>query len=591
MTIRPPATFSRTFQTILWLALRIDPVAAARGLFWTARGKRVRGWNRLCVAAAKNPLCYREWVKVAERRQIAAFCTGKAAAHPRYHCVIVDEDDPDEDRMRSTIESVRLAFGDRVTIWSGSSQIAGTRRYDRQGGPAALVGALPTAGAEWLLALNAGDELSPETGDILRHVLDREPDVDIVYWDEDVLSDAYRTSPWIKPDWDPLLFLARDVLKGASIARLATVRLFCNAHSEASTFGDMIAAMVTGIARKAGSQEPMHLPFILTHRLLPLPNPGAGMAGLLARAEIAISDVGGAAAARGDHRRWRDVMPANPTEWPAVSIIVPTRDRHELLEKCVDSLREIAYPGDVELVVVDNDSAEDATLAILEHYRENGLARVVSVPGDFNFSRLNNRAVLEAKGSMLCLLNNDIEALDGEWLSAMVRHAVQDDVGAVGAQLLYPDGTVQHAGVVVGIGGAAGHFGKGALPDDDQYASWIGVTRRVSAVTAACMVVRRDLYLTVGGLDEEEFAVAFNDVDFCLKLDQRGYRNVYVAQARLLHHESKSRGVDNTPQKSARFARELAALERRWGTAEYRDARFSPLFSKTSEAGVLEFRL
>ncbi|WP_169833131.1 glycosyltransferase family 2 protein [Sphingomonas panacis] len=577
---------SKTFRSVFWLALRIDPAAAIRGLGWVIRGKRVRGWNRLCVVAAKNPLCFSTWARVAEHRQIENFCAGEVGVDPRYQCVIIDENLVNSEDVRATVESVSRAFGDDVVIWSGT-QIAGTRPYDQEAGLARLIAMLSeTAATEWLLPIRAGDVLSPSTGEILRHAQAHQPDAEILYWDEDVRRGSGRALPWIKPDWDTLLFLARDVLMGACIVRLAAAAVSKDAQSDASLPGAGIAATLSAIVETPGASTPVHIPFILTHRSPPLPDPNL-TSGL---DEIAMHGAGRVRATQGDRWAWRNVVPADPADWPAVSIIIPTRDRHTLLEMCIDSVRRITYAGAVEILIVDNDSTDAATHALFKRYRESGLARVVSAPGDFNFSRLNNLAAKEANGSMLCLLNNDIEALDGEWLSAMVRHAVREEVGAVGAQLLYPDGSVQHAGVVIGIGGAAGHFGKGARPDDDHYGSWIGVTRCVSAVTAACLVVRRDLYMAVGGFDEDNFAVAFNDVDFCLRLDQHGYRNVYVAQARLVHHESQSRGLDDTPQKSARFLQELGALRQRWNTDTYRDARFSPLFSRTSEACVLEFQ-
>jgi GT2 family glycosyltransferase len=227
-------------------------------------------------------------------------------------------------------------------------------------------------------------------------------------------------------------------------------------------------------------------------------------------------------------------------------------------------------------------------LQLLADQAKSASKHVLRLPGPFNFSRLNNEAVRVAKGELLCFLNNDIEPLDGSWLTNLVTRAVEPDVGAVGAMLLYPDGSIQHAGVAIGIGGAAGHVQKGVMPDSTRGDFRYFATRRVSAVTAACLVVSRDKFLSVGGFDEQAFPVAFNDVDFCLKLNSRRLRNMFVAESRLIHHESKSRGQDDNPEKRERFARELRQLQQRWETQTYTDPWYSPLLSRASERCLLQ---
>ena len=257
------------------------------------------------------------------------------------------------------------------------------------------------------------------------------------------------------------------------------------------------------------------------------------------------------------------------------------------MRSCLSGLARLAYPGPVEIIVVDNGSREPDALALLAAEQAAGRIRVLRDDGPFNFSRLNNRAAAIATGDYLCLLNNDVEALDGEWLTAMMRHAVQPGVGAVGAQLLYPDGRIQHAGVAVGIGGAAGHGQRGVDPASPDHAAWHAVTRQVSAVTAACLLVARTHHAAVGGLDEAGFAVAFNDVDFCLKLQAAGLANIYCAQSRLIHAESRTRPNDNRPDQQARFNAELALLQQRWSTETLPDPHHSPLFSTSAETCLL----
>jgi GT2 family glycosyltransferase len=196
---------------------------------------------------------------------------------------------------------------------------------------------------------------------------------------------------------------------------------------------------------------------------------------------------------------------------------------------------------------------------------------------------LNNAAAVHARGELLCFLNNDIEILDPDWLSFMASQAVRSDLGAVGARLLYPDRSVQHAGVVTGVGGGAAHAHRFQREEEVGYFFRDRLPQRVSAVTAACLVVAKDKFEAVGGFDEQDFPVAFNDVDLCLKLNAKGWHSFYEPRAVLIHHESKSRGSDSAKENRARFAAELAALKRHWGTDRLRDPYHHPHLSPFCE--------
>ena len=205
------------------------------------------------------------------------------------------------------------------------------------------------------------------------------------------------------------------------------------------------------------------------------------------------------------------------------------------------------------------------------------------MPGPFNFSALNNAAVKHARGDYLCFLNNDVEMVDGDWLFLLIRQAMRSDVGAVGARLLYPDGALQHAGVVTGVGGGAAHAHRNLRDADGGYFLRDRLPQQVSAVTAACLVVSKEKFLEVGGFDEVDFPVAFNDVDLCLKLNARGWQSFYEPRAILIHHESKSRGSDSAKENRQRFAGELAALKRHWRTDQLRDPFHHPHLSPFCE--------
>ncbi len=240
------------------------------------------------------------------------------------------------------------------------------------------------------------------------------------------------------------------------------------------------------------------------------------------------------------------------------------------------------YPN-LEIVIADNDSREPSTLQYLEEVVEDPRVRVVRWPHPFNYSAINNFAAGFANGQLLCLLNNDIEIVEPDWLTEMVREILQPGVGAVGARLLYPDRSIQHAGVAIGIGNAAGHAHR-ALPEGAPgYFAQALIARGASAVTGACLLVQKRSFEAVGGLDEVRLAVAYNDVDFCLKLRKLGLRNIYTPAATLIHHESKSRGSDFAPEHNERYMRELAVFQERWGTKQIIDPWHHPRLERGSE--------
>jgi GT2 family glycosyltransferase len=270
---------------------------------------------------------------------------------------------------------------------------------------------------------------------------------------------------------------------------------------------------------------------------------------------------------------------ARVTEPQSVTIVIPTRDRQALLEACIESIRPALKRGKIEIMVVDNDSAEfDAREYLAEI--GSGLATVVRVPGTFNFARLNNRAADAANTDLLCLLGNDVKALDDNWLEEMLSRIGEPDVGAVGALLLWPSGVVQHGGVVLGTSFAAVHAFKDRMDGDPGYGDLLRVAHECSSVTAACLVTRRQDYLDVGGMDEVLFPVNFNDVDYCLKLRARGQSIVFTPHAKLLKRGSAAPAPELAPARNARLDRELRNLRSKWGGVLAADPYYSPLLSR-----------
>lgn len=552
MIEKPPRFGSRRFGEILLPAFQGDPLTALAGLYWMATRRRVRGWSRLMIAASKAPLNYQRWTQHGERRAVAAF----RRDHPRARGVpvlvlLLDENSPSAEVER-TVQSIRDALGDRP-IYSAAGKTKGLRSlppgrdlYD------ALSDLHESHEGTWLLPIRAGDQVSPELGDILSRSLafHHRP---IVFWDEDRSEGGRRSDPWVKPDWDPLLFHRLGGLVGAAVFLLTAISDELRFPRRRVNPTD-IAEFLFRLAEIGGTAR---IPLILTHRAHP---------------PVAL--------------RLPPTAPAPVGQWPSVSIIIPTRDKPELLSACVKGIRAVDYPGKLQVVVVDNGSRDPAALELLRRIESDRRFVILRDHGNFNFSRLNNRAAAVADGELLCLLNNDVEPLHDDWLRTLVEYAVRRGVGAVGCQLVYPSGRIQHAGVAIGVGGAAGHIQKGVEPTAQEFRTWHGATREVSALTAAVLVLKKTDFNAVGGFDEG-FAVAFNDVDLCLRLKREGLRNIFVAEVRLLHRESESRGEDRSPEKVRRFESEVRRLQERWATETYVDPHYSPLFSPLVERCVL----
>jgi GT2 family glycosyltransferase len=260
------------------------------------------------------------------------------------------------------------------------------------------------------------------------------------------------------------------------------------------------------------------------------------------------------------------------------TVIIPTRDRLGLLRNCLESILPAVKKCDADILIVDNDSSDKTTLDFLAAVDTNR-TRVVRIEGPFNFARLNNIAARQTHSDYLCLLNNDVKALDENWLEELLTRIVEPDVGAVGALLLWPSGVVQHGGVVLGPNFSATHAFNNRTANDPGYADLLRVAHECTAVTAACMLTRRSDYIGVGGMDEVRLSVSFNDVDYCLRLREAGKRIVFTPHARLEHEESATRGSDNRPDRKARYDRELLFLRSRWSDAILNDRYYSPVLS------------
>lgn len=267
---------------------------------------------------------------------------------------------------------------------------------------------------------------------------------------------------------------------------------------------------------------------------------------------------------------------------PLISILIPNMDHIEDLKKCVNSIYERSTYRNWEIIVIENNSTNPETFEYYEQIKEKGI-QIVRWRGEFNYSAINNFGAKYANGEYLLLLNNDVEVITPDWLEQMLMFAQREDVGAVGSMLYYPDDTIQHAGVILGLGGVAGHSHKYYPRGDYGYMCRLILAQNLSAVTGACLLMRKAVWEEVGGLDER-FKVAFNDVDLCMRIRAAGYLIVFTPYAELYHYESKSRGVEDTPEKIRRFEGEIKCFTERWGKElKQGDPYYNPNFSLDKE--------
>lgn len=435
---------------------------------------------------------------------------------------------------------------------------------------------------DFLIFLRPGMRLVPRALERFADVLLAHPDAAIVYADEDAMDDhGRRHAPLFKPDWDPDYLNSYRYL--GDLVALAVAYCRPSLNEVRSLQSDLaFFELLVLVANSVDAASVLHIPDILSHRRAQEQDELESTAMLtflpeeLAILERQVCSVHpGTQVRRGAAGAARTIWPI-PAPEPLVSLIIPTRDRLDVLRACVDSIMSMTDYPRFEILVVDNDSREAETLDYLASISDGQKIHWLKVPGEFNFSLLNNRAAGCASGEVLGLINNDIVAIEPGWLREMVSHAVRPDVGAVGAKLLYRSGHIQHAGVVCGIGEVAAHPHKFYHDGDSGYMGRLSCVQTFSAVTGACLVVEKSKYVAVGGLDADNLKVAFNDVDFCLKLDALGYRNVFTPYARLLHLEGVSRGFDTSPEKAARYAQEAAFMKRKWADRMACDPHYNP---------------
>ncbi len=542
-----------------------------------------------------SPASYRAWARrhdtltEADRAAIAAH----VAALPALPIALVMAlDRAGLAHVRDAVASLRDQFYPhwRLAIAAAGPTIAGEARVvaalDAGGRIAVAVAPegdlLALAPEDFVALLPADARLPPQALYEVAASFAANPDADLVYTDEDRLdARGRRRAPQFKTDWSPDLLLGCEALGDLAVARRA-------AWERAGGIGDP-AARHDRALRLAEAIPPArirHIPAVLVHRRAP-DGPGPADAEAVAR-HLARRGVAGARVEAnpilpGTLRvRWPVPHPA-----PLVSVIVPTRDRAALLARCAEGVLHRTDYENLEFLVVDNGSVAAETRALFRRLAENPRVRVLPQDGPFNYAALNNAAAAAARGAVLVLLNNDVDVIGPDWLAELVGHVVRPEVGVVGARLLFADGRLQHGGVALGVSGVAGHTDLLAPRGAPGYGGRLALVRDVAAVTGACLAVRREVYAAVSGMDAAHLAVAYNDVDFCLRVRERGWRVLWTPFAELFHLESASRPSDLAAAEQARYGREVAYMRRRWGAALHADPFYGPNFSLRDGHGFL----
>ncbi len=449
--------------------------------------------------------------------------------------------------------------------------------------------ALALATGEYVAFLDHDDMLSPHALYEMAKKLNANPALKFLYSDEDKIDEAgNRYAPHFKSGWNYEMFLSHNYICHFTMIQrelIAKVGGFRKGY-EGSQDYDLFLRVI----KHLDSDEIDRVDKILYHwraikgstALADSEKSYAHEAGKKALQEYIES--------QGIQANVQDGLLPNTykvtytlTEKPLVSLLIPTRDGYEMLHKCIESILEKTTYPNYEIIILDNETTCPKTLQYFEKISQYPQVTILEYHYPFNYAAINNFGVRHTKGEIIGLINNDIEIISTGWLEEMVSYAVQKGVGAVGAKLYYDNETIQHAGVVLGIGGVAGHSHKHFQKDANGYFSRLKIVQNYAAVTGACLLVRKSLYEEVGGLDEVHLKVAFNDVDFCLKLLEKGYRNVWTPYAQAYHHESVSRGAEDTPEKVKRFNAEVSYMKQRWSDMLEADLMYNSNLTKKHE--------
>jgi|GEM_PF-6594325 len=485
---------------------------------------------------------YQSWIRNSEPTLTHSHMSGKL--HKQLNLVIY----PGTQKSAMPISAAAGSFGNIFDLSSGSEQVYDsleqTIREDHSGVE------------QYFMLLSTNDRIAPgATQKIITEL--QKTDAEIIYTDEDRLSGDKRERPEFKPDWNPEYFFESNYTGRSVIFASKHVKHLDLGHfyPTLKTIGTLVCDAVT----KDDTIPIKHISSICLHRY---PE----------KATYRYQPPGNASR----------VYPSTNSQ-PGVDILIPTRDKLEILEPCIRSILEKSTYDNYSVTILDNHSQEKETLSYFEEIGRHPKVRVLKYPHPFNYSAVNNFGASQSTEEILVLLNNDIEVINPGWLEALVSQARRPDIGCVGAKLYYPNGWIQHAGVILGVGDVAGHSHRFYPGESRGYMNRLVTTQRVSAVTAACLAIRKSVWEQVGGLDENNLSIAYNDVDLCLRVKEAGYHNIWTPHAELVHYESISRGHDDTPEKKKRYQKEVKYMKKRWKEQLDLDPFYHPALSHNKE--------
>ena len=510
-----------------------------------------------------------------------AVASVQAQWYPHWELCIVDDCSTDA----GTVAALGSLNDERIRV----------QRLERNRG---IVGAsnaaLGMARGEFVALMDHDDELTPDALYEMARAIG-ESGADFIYSDEDKIDHGGRfCEPHFKPDFSPDTLLSQNYISHLGVIRRSLAD--ATGGFAEGTDGAQDHDLYLRVAEMTDRIE--HVPKVLYHwRKVPGSTASAFSEKSYAQ-EAGERVIASAMERRGvEAEVTRGLQPGTYrvrrliAGEPLVSIVIPFRDKPELLNLCIGSILKKSSYTNFEIVGISNNSREKATERAMERWAAaSPRIRFIRHDVPFNYSGINNFAVREhAQGEHVILLNNDIEIIAGDWIENLLQFSQRPDVGAVGGKLLYPDGRLQHAGIILGIGGVAGHSHKYFDRRDPGYFARPQIEQNVSAVTGACLMVKKNLYHEVGGLDENNLRIAFNDVDFCLRLREKGYLNVYTPYCEAWHHESISRGQEDTPEKQERFRQEvLYMMDRHQATLTAGDPYYNPNLTLEHENFMLK---
>ncbi|MEW7991956.1 MAG: glycosyltransferase [Candidatus Thiodiazotropha sp.] len=464
---------------------------------------------------------------------------------------------------------------------------------------AATNSALSLATGDYVGLMDHDDVLTPYALFFVAQEIILHPQAELIYSDEDKLnSEGVRFDHYFKPDFNPDLMRSHNMICHFGVYRRELVERVGGIREGFDGAQDYDLALRC-LRELDARRQVRHIPWILYHwRAIP-ESTASGADAKSYAVEAAIRAVEDDLKAREIDAEVTEsdliagmirVRYGLPERLPLVSIIIPTRNGESLLRQCIESIKDKTGYSKYEILVVDNQSDDAKTLDYLQRLGSENNITVIRYDKPFNFSAINNYAVERAKGELFCFMNDDIEIISEDWLGEMVSHALRPEIGAVGAKLWYPDGRLQHGGVVLGLGGVAGHAMKYSSSADKGYMGRSVLIQNYTAVTAACLLLRRQVFDAVSGFDSDNLAVAFNDVDLCIRIYQKGYYNLWTPYAEMNHHESASRGAEDTPDKQRRFTLEAEYMLEKYGPLLERDPAYNPNLTRCGEDFSLNWK-